>query len=153
GEEARAYLREMIECYTVPQGGFNLNYDYHRTGKGIAGPPVFCNESNSGYSAHLLEMLLQSYNGVIRIFPAVPRDWKDVSFNNLRAEGAFVVSASREGGKVREVRIRSERGGTVRLANPWRGTAKVISRGQRVAVRAEENLLSWDASAGETYRV
>ena len=66
-------------------------------------------------------MLLQSHTGVVRVFPAVPDSWPDASFDSLRAEGAFLVSASRKAGKVVEVRIRSEKGGRLRLENPFPG--------------------------------
>lgn len=52
-------------------------------------------------------MLLQSWGGKIRVFPAVPSQWKDVQFQDLRTEGAFLVSASREGGKTTSIRIKS----------------------------------------------
>jgi alpha-L-fucosidase 2 len=65
-------------------------------------------------------MLLQSHNGIIRVFPAVPADWKDISFENLRTEGAFLVSATRKRGRVGSITIRSERGGVARVKSPWR---------------------------------
>lgn len=43
----------------------------------------------------------------IRIFPAVPAEWKEAVFHDLRAEGAFLVSAGRRDGKTRWVRIKS----------------------------------------------
>ena len=52
------------------------------------------------------DMLLQSHD-VIRVFPAVPQDWKDATFHNLLAEGAFEVSAVRKDGKTKLVRIKS----------------------------------------------
>jgi len=64
-------------------------------------------------------MLLQSHTGVVRVFPAVPAAWADASFDGLRADGAFIISARRVGGHVREVRVRSEKGGLLRLANPF----------------------------------
>ena len=45
------------------------------------------------------EMLLQSWGGKIRVFPAVPEAWPDITFHDLRAEGAFLVSAVRQGGR------------------------------------------------------
>ncbi len=119
GEEAGDLLAEMFESYFLPSGGFNLNYNYQRRLDGIAGPPVFCNESNSGFSAALLEMLLQSHNGILQVFPALPRRWKNAAFDRLRAEGALLVSATRRNGRTTEVVIRSERGGTVRVKSPW----------------------------------
>jgi hypothetical protein len=60
-------------------------------------------------------MLLQSQNGIIRVFPAIPDDWRSgVSFRNLRSEGAFLVSA--EYGK--NIKIMAEHGGQLVLAVP-----------------------------------
>jgi hypothetical protein len=53
-------------------------------------------------------MLLQSWDDVIRVFPAVPQRWaKEVSFHELRAQGAFVVSAEMQDGQTQWVRIES----------------------------------------------
>lgn len=60
-------------------------------------------------------MLLQSHTGIIRVFPAVPDSWQDVSFRNLRAQGAFLVSAEKRDGRVVSVEIRSEKGGELQL--------------------------------------
>ena len=38
------------------------------------------------------EFLLQGWGETLRVFPAVPQDWKDCSFRALRAEGGFVVT-------------------------------------------------------------
>ena len=66
----------------------------------------------------ITEMLLQSRNGALRIFPAVPESWAECSFRELRAEGGFVVSARREGGKTRWVKIRNESGEPCRILVP-----------------------------------
>jgi hypothetical protein len=58
---------------------------------------------------------LQSWGGTIRIFPGVPDAWKDVTIDRMRAEGAFLVSASRRGGKLQWVRIKSEAGEPCRV--------------------------------------
>ncbi len=137
GEQARDLLREYMEIYTYRQGGFNLNFDFAGDGRGCSGGKCFTNETNSGFSASLLEMLLQSHGGVIQVFPAVPQEWKDASFRNLRAEGAFLVSAVRRNGVTCEVRIRSERGGQLRLASPWSEKILVFETrsGQTLALR------------------
>jgi hypothetical protein len=56
------------------------------------------------------EMLLQSWGGRIRVFPAVPEAWAEACFHDLRAEGAFLVSASRRDGKTRWIRLKSLKG-------------------------------------------
>lgn len=66
-------------------------------------------------------MLLQSWGGVIRIFPAVPKRWKNVTIRDFRTEGAFLVSASIHEGLIDEVRIHSEAGKPCTVLNPWEG--------------------------------
>jgi hypothetical protein len=53
------------------------------------------------------EMLLQSWGGILDIFPAVPTSWKAVSFYHLRGEGAFLLSAVRKNGETQFIRIKS----------------------------------------------
>ncbi|MDR1814271.1 MAG: alpha-L-fucosidase, partial [Tannerella sp.] len=71
----------------------------------IEGSPVI--ECSIAAAESLQEMLLQSWGGIIRIFPAVPDEWKDAIFSDLRAEGAFLVSARRENGKTQWLKIKS----------------------------------------------
>lgn len=44
----------------------------------------------------MLDMMLQSWGGIIHVFPAMPTKWQDASFYQLRTEGAFLVSALRK---------------------------------------------------------
>jgi hypothetical protein len=73
------------------------------------------------------ECLLQSYNGIIRFFPNWPLH-QDAEFHQLRAVGAFLVSAVLKEGKVRQVEIRSEAGGTLRILSPWREGGTAVTR-------------------------
>jgi hypothetical protein len=81
-----------------------------------------CIKSTLGMANIVQNMLIQSWNdptkdepGVIRIFPALPSAWKDVEFHDLRAEGAFLVSAKRTVGKTEWVRIKSLAGESCRV--------------------------------------
>jgi len=66
------------------------------------------------------EMLMQSHQGVIRLFPCWPKD-QDARFTNLRAQGGFLVTAEQQGGKVTRLEITSTVGGKLRLLDPWSG--------------------------------
>lgn len=55
----------------------------------------------------LQDMMIMTYNNIIRIFPAIPDKWKETVFENFRAEGAFLVSAKRTNGKTQFIRIES----------------------------------------------
>jgi hypothetical protein len=74
------------------------------------------------------ECLLQSWDGIIHLFPNWPRN-RDAAFRTLRAVGAFLVSARLSGGDIRELTIHSEAGGDCRLRNPWPGQAIEVRDG------------------------
>ena len=61
------------------------------------------------------DMILQSWGGTIRVFPAVSDEWSNVVFHQFRAEGAFLVSAARSGGKTRWIFIESLAGEPCRI--------------------------------------
>jgi hypothetical protein len=63
-------------------------------------------------------MLLQSFQGTIRVFP----DWPTgtaAKFANLRAYGGFLVASETSAGNVAYVTITSEMSNTFTLSNPW----------------------------------
>jgi len=80
----------------------------------------FTLEGNFAFAQGVHELLIQNHDDVIEIFPAVPDSWKNISFNTLRAEGAFLASAKKENGVITEVKIFSEHGGTLKLKLPFR---------------------------------
>jgi hypothetical protein len=96
-----------------------------------AGP---CIETPLHAAQAIQEMLLQSHGGVIRVFPAVPSAWRDVAFHDLRAEGAFLVSAVRRDGKTLWVRVRSLAGEPCRIRPALDGPVSV--RGVRAGLTA-----------------
>ena len=118
GEDARDALRTFAECFCLTNG-FHANGDQSQSGKSKFTYSPFTLEGNFAFAAALQEMLLQSHTGKIHIFPALPNDWKDLSFEKLRAEGAFVVSASLRGGKLAHAEIMAEQGGTLQVINSF----------------------------------
>ena len=100
------------------------------------------------------ESLLQSYNGIIRIFPAVPEDYTG-GFENWLAVGAFGVSASMEAGRVTSFAIISNGGEHCRVANPWKGSAaEAVEKGtDTVMASGEGRYLEFDTVGGRTYLV
>jgi hypothetical protein len=110
---AKAFvLRNSFHCNGDQSGEGYSKFDYR----------PFTLEGNFAAAAGLQEMLLQSHTGVIEIFPAIPAEWRDVSFRQLRAQGAFLVSAELKDGRVVSAEIHSERGGTCRVKSPDDGT-------------------------------
>ena len=117
---------------------FHLNGDQTKSGLSKYTYRPFTLEGNFAFAAGLQEMLLQSYAGFIEVFPAIPSSWKDVSFNSLRAEGAFLVSAKRTMGETSELQIMAEKGGTVKIKNPFNNNFSKDLTGN-ISVSIDEN--------------
>ena len=124
GEGALRYLRDFAECFCLPNT-FHANGDQSKSGKSGFTYRPFTLEGNFAFAAGVQEMLLQSHTDTIRVFPAIPKSWKDVSFKDLRARGAFLVSASRKDGKTESVRILSEKGSDLVMVSPLDGSVIV----------------------------
>jgi hypothetical protein len=87
-------------------------------------------ETLSAVPLTINEMLLQSYEGRVRIFP----NWnhsRDAKFNKLRAYGAFVISSSLKKGQVEYVKLLSEKGLACEMENPWPGQSVKLTRNNK----------------------
>lgn len=101
GDKAYNQLKELLSRYIQP------NTLYKETG------PVV--ETPLSAAASLQELYLQSWGDKIRVFPAVPAEWKNLSFIDFRANGAFLVSATRKDSRTSLIQVESTVGGTCRI--------------------------------------
>lgn len=118
GEQAEQALQIFAKAFCSPNS-FHVNGDQSGAGYSKFTYRPFTLEGNMAAAAGLQEMLLQSYGGVIRIFPAIPRSWENVGFYQLRAEGAVLVSARKSAGQLEQVQLKAETGGVIVLENPF----------------------------------
>lgn len=158
GDLALQYLngtKQHLPFQEGIQGVSQTNTMYREAYNPVMETPLFMAQS-------LHEMLLQSWGGTIRIFPACPSGWKDAAFDNLRAEGAFLVSAVRRGGKTEWVRITSLAGepcrvtmdGETRELKLAKGETTIIYPGLRRPVPVVEPVAIADANCfGKSGRV
>lgn len=100
GDEALAYLHSLMHL-------IKPNTMYKEAG------PVIETPLAGAESIH--DMLLQSRRECVHVFPAIPKEWKDAVFHQLRAEGAFLVSAVRESGRTVWIQITSLAGEPCRV--------------------------------------
>jgi alpha-L-fucosidase 2 len=108
---------------------------------------------NLSLPAVVNECLMQSYTGVIRLFPNA-RGLGLARFRDLRAAGAFLVSAAWDGKEASKVRIRSEKGGTARVANPWPGRpVKVRENGAEAKTAESGGVVSFPTRPGGVYEL
>jgi hypothetical protein len=148
GEGAAAALRTFASCFCLPNS-FHANGDQTKSGKSKFTYRPFTLEGNFAFAAGIQEMLLQSHTGTVHLFPAVPAAWKDVEFSSLRAEGAFLISATKSHGQVYEVRIVSEKGGRLRLLNPFEFPYTMDGKWRRT----REDIIEIEMKPGQAVRL
>ena len=104
---------------------------------------------NFALPAVINECLMQSYTGVIHLFP----NWNkkdDAEFSTLRAMGAFLVSSKISDEEIEFVKIVSEQGGKCKIKNPWKKNQEVlIIRNDGTQNVLKGNVLMFNTTKGE----
>jgi len=109
-----------------------------------------CSETYGGMCQMVHDMLIQSWGEKIRIFPGVPGAWKDAVFHNLRAEGAFLVSAVRGEGKTAWAHLQSLAGEPCVVQADFGGeTPKVLANREIKLTNLSPGVWSLDLEKGE----
>ena len=138
GDKTLRLLNDMID---KGRYGIKPNTMYLEAGPVIETPLAAVTTVN--------EMLLQSWNKVIRVFPAIPATWNDVSFDKLRAAGAFEVSAVRKAGQTRFIRVKSLAGAPCHIKTGWITAAKSIGKRPFKITVQTDGVISVDLKKGE----
>lgn len=110
-------------------------------------------EAGSILETTINEMLLQSHQGKIRVFPAVPDNW--AGRFKLHAQGGFVVVSERADGEVKYIAVRSLKGQPCCVANPWGTGEKIHVRlagsDNPVFMSTDASELTFGTDAGKVY--
>lgn len=137
GHEPRAILAKLRQQLTV---GTFPNLMIFGGGGGI--------ENCSGVPATINEMLLQTHEGVMRVFPVWPRE-KPARFGRLRTHGAILVSSELRDGEVKSLVLESEKGRECVLQNPWPGRELVFERNGVDAEKRTGERIRFKTGVGE----
>ena len=97
GDRAIRLLRRFLDSF-VSRNGFHLNGDFLDHGDSHFKYRPFTLEGNFAAMQAVHEMLLHAEADEIRVFHALPEEWRKVSFESLRAPGGLRVSAELRGG-------------------------------------------------------
>lgn len=110
---------------------------------------------NLSLPAVVNECLLQSYTGVLHLFPNT-QNLGRARFYHLRAAGAFLLDADFDGKMIGGVTLFSEKGAVAKVENPWPGQeVKVTSVEQSapIAVEVKGGVVHFPTRAGARYRI
>ncbi|WP_404310095.1 glycosyl hydrolase family 95 catalytic domain-containing protein [Neorhodopirellula lusitana] len=93
-------------------------------------------------------MMLQSWGETIRVFPAVPSSWQNISFEGLLAAGGFRVSAVRKDGRTQFVCVESRAGEPCLLKTDF-DPVRIEGVQEQAVERRADGLLQIDLKRGE----
>lgn len=102
--------------------------------------------------ASIQEMVLQYWDGYVRVFPAVPTIWENVSFERFLTDGAFLVSAKRESGRTVEIRVESQHTGEVGIRHDIQNV-KIRIAGKGKILRNENGKVDLWLEKGSEFRL
>jgi alpha-L-fucosidase 2 len=122
GERAYGILRGLLG----PVRTYPNMFDAH---------PPFQIDGNFGGAAGILEMLVQSWGGEVRILPALPQAWPEGVLRGVRARGGLELDLEWAGGRMKQLAVRGKPGQLVRLQVARRMVELVLDAGGNGTMR------------------
>ncbi|MCR5202492.1 MAG: glycoside hydrolase N-terminal domain-containing protein [Lachnospiraceae bacterium] len=141
GTDAWEHLRSLIGDYATES-----LLDLHP-------PRIFQIDGNLGGTAAMLEMILQSYYGIIDILPALPPLWKEGCISGIRARGGYTMDIAWADSKLTEASLVSikDRQCSIRVKdNPYKITD---DNGAEVENFVKDGIQMFDCKAGIKYHI
>jgi alpha-L-fucosidase 2 len=115
-------------------------------------PSMEGNQAIQGFTAGIVEMLLQSHAGEVELLPALPKAWPAGSARGLRARGGVTVDLAWRDGRLESATLATKFAGPVRLRTA--GPVRLTLGGKPVTTQSPEpGVVEFTAAAGASYSV
>ncbi len=149
GDMADVLLHIFRRCFMGP--GYASTHDARFRGFTLMDgrPEIMQIEASLAAAAAVLELLIQCSRGTIRIFAALPSWWRDVAFEGLRAEGAFLISGRMRNAQIEGVRIVSEAGAPLRMVNPFGPAGCIVGSGDGPSRHVDSPIIEMETKPGQ----
>lgn len=119
-------------------------------GTNIAPRNAYEMDYNTGATAGIAEMLLQSHQGFIHLLPALPAAWPSGQVTGLCARGGFVVDLTWANSSLASATVRSRLGGVCRLRAD--ALLTVTHDGQPVSIeRVDAHTIAFKTQSDASY--
>lgn len=146
GEQAHAFFKSLIRYCTDTK-------IVYRNGGGAYENLLTCHspfqiDSNFGFSAGVVEMLLQSHLGnwkqgfEIHLLPAIPKAWPEGAVKGLVARGGFTVDMEWKAGKLVKAVILSHFGEKAKICYNEKITDIKLGKGKTITLDSELNIIT-----------
>lgn len=113
-EKAKFYLDKMIR-----ESLYNNLFDLHPPlGENEGEKEVFQIDGNFGANSGIINMLMESKKGMIKILPALPKEWSNGHFKGLLAMGNILVDLYWCNRRIKNICLVSPYRQTVRISSP-----------------------------------
>ncbi len=126
---------------------------------GLKANSPFQIDGNLGGPSGLIEMLLQSHGGVVRLLPALPKAWPEGSFRGLRAHGGLEIDLEWGAGRATTAILRAKLGGSHTISPPKEQRIVSVISGEHAGGKhtsmpsAPDGSLLLMTKPGATYRI
>lgn len=116
GDKAYAMIKDFFSNYCT-DNGFHCNGDHRKKTACKFKYRHFTLEGNFIATDAINNMLLYSEKFGLKLFPAIPKAWKNVSFENFCGYDGITVSAKMCDGKISYIKINAQKNVTINILN------------------------------------
>ncbi|MFD1630135.1 glycosyl hydrolase family 95 catalytic domain-containing protein [Pseudopedobacter beijingensis] len=103
-------------------------------------------DASMGALSAVYELLVQNKkDDILDVLPAIPDGWRNFDFSGILTEGAFLVSATVKDGKTAVVKIKSTKGGLLKMKHNLGKSYKMNGK----EIQKAASVLEYNTKAGE----